>query len=89
MKLFVVLSDNGSLRAGTATRQSLDKLKASGGFEEVNHGEDFLNALSSEENVFFLPKDAQDIESLYDETSVFSISYHKKESLQQAYTKTL
>ena len=86
MKSFVILSDNGSLRAGTATRQSLDKLKANG-FEEVHHSEDFLNALSSEENVFFLPQGEQDIESLYDETSVFSLSYHKKESLQQAYAK--
>ena len=83
---FVILSDNGSLRAGTATRQSLDKLKANG-FEEVHHSEDFLNALGSEENAFFLPQGVQDIENLYDETSVFSISYHKKESLQQAYAK--
>ena len=50
---FVILSDEGSLRAGNTTRQNLDKLKANG-FEEVNHSEDFLNALSNEENVFFL-----------------------------------
>ena len=31
----------------------------------------------------------QDIESLYDETNVFSISYIKKESLLRAYAKTL
>ena len=87
MKLsFVILSDNGSLKAGNTTRESLAKLKANG-FEEVNYTEDFLNALSSEENAFFLPKDAQDIESLYDECNVFSLSYHKKESLLQAYAK--
>ena len=51
---FVILSDEGSLRAGTATRQSLNKLKAAG-FTPINHSEDFLNALSNEENVFFLP----------------------------------
>ena len=87
MKLFVILSDNGLLRAGNTTRQSLDKLKAN--FEHVNHVEDFLNALSNEENAFFLPQNAQDIESLYDECNVFSISYIKKESLLQAYAKTL
>ena len=87
MKLFVILSDNGLLKAGNTTRQTLDKLKAN--FEQVNHGEDFLNALSNEENAFFLPKNEQDIESLYDETNVFSISYIKKESLLQAYAKTL
>ena len=87
MKLFVILSDNGLLKAGNTTRQSLDKLEAN--FEQVNHGEDFLNALSNEENAFFLPENEQDIESLYDETNVFSISYNKKESLLQAYAKTL
>ena len=87
MKLFVILSDNGLLKAGSVTRRSLDKLEAN--FEQVNHGEDFLNALSNEENAFFLPKNAQDIESLYDETNVFSISYIKKESLLRAYAKTL
>ena len=88
MKLFVVLSDNGLLKAGNTTRQSLDKLKDNG-FEQVNHSEDFLNTLSSGENAFFLPKDTREIESLYDETNVFSISYNKKESLLQAYAKTL
>ena len=87
MKLFVILSDNGLLKAGNTTHQTPDKLKAN--FEQVNHGDDFLNALSNEENAFFLPKNEQDIESLYDETNVFSISYSKKESLLQAYAKTL
>ena len=82
---FVILSDNGLLKAGNTTRQGLDKLKST--FEEVNHGEDFLNAMSNEENVFFLPKNAQDVESLYDECNVFSISYIKKEKLLQAYIK--
>ncbi len=88
MKLFVILSDNGLLKAGNTTRQSLAKLKASG-FEQVRHSEDFLNALSNEETVFFLPQGEQDIESLYDECNVFSLSYSKKESLLQAYAKTL
>ena len=86
MKLFVILSDNGLLRAGNTTRRSLDKLKASG-FEQVRHGEDFLNALSNEENVFFLPAGVQDIESLYDETNISSLSYFKKEKILQAYIK--
>ena len=86
MKLFVILSDEGSLRAGNTTRRSLDQLKDNG-FEEVNHGEDFSCALSNGENAFFLPKDAQAIESLYDETSAFSISYSKKEAILQAYAK--
>ena len=88
MKVFVILSDNGLLRAGNTTRQNLDTLKANG-FTPINHSEDFLNALSNEENAFFLPKNEQDIESLYDEANVFSISYTKKESLLQAYAKTL
>ena len=84
MKLsFVILSDNGSLKAGNTTRESLAKLKANG-FEEVNYTEDFLNALSSEENAFFLPKDAQDIENLYDETNISSLSYFKKEQIVRA-----
>ena len=56
MKLFVVLSDNGLLRAGTATRQSLDKLKKANGFEQVNYSDVFLNALINDENDFFLPQ---------------------------------
>ena len=88
MKLFVILSDNGLLKAGNTTRQSLDKLEANG-FTSVSYSEDFLNALSNEENVFFLPKNAQDIESLYAENNAFSISYIKKESILQAYAKTL
>ena len=88
MKVFVILSDNGLLKAGNTTRESLAKLKANG-FTPINHSEDFLCALADAENVFFLPQGEQDIESLYDETNVFSISYIKKESLLQAYAKTL
>ena len=65
MKLFVILSDNGLLKAGTTTREGLDKLKANG-FTPVSYSEDFLTALSNTENALFLPKDAQDIENLYD-----------------------
>ena len=88
MKLFVILSDNGLLKAGNTTHQTLDKLKANG-FTPVSYNEDFLCALADEENAFFLPKNEQDIESLFDECNVFSISYIKKESLLQAYAKTL
>ena len=86
-KLFVVISDNGLLRAGNATRQSLGKLKANG-FEQVNHAEDLLNALGNAEDAFFLPKEAKDIESLYDETNISSLSHYKKEVILQAYAKT-
>ena len=86
MKVFVILSDEGLLKAGNTTRQNLDKLKANG-FEEVHHSEDFLCALADGENVFFLPQGEPDIESLYDECNVFSLSYSKKESLLQAYAK--
>ena len=86
MKLFVILSDNGLLKAGTTTRGGLDKLKANG-FTPVKYSDDFLNALSNGEDIFFLPKDAQEIESLYDVTNGFSLSYFTKESLLQAYTK--
>ena len=81
---FVILSDEGSLRAGNTTRQSLAKLKANG-FEQVNYSEDFLCALADGENAFFLPKNEQDINRLYDECNVFSLSYSKKEKLLQAY----
>ena len=81
---FVILSDEGSLRAGNTTRQSLAKLKANG-FGQVNYSEDFLCALADGENVFFLPKNEQDIESLYDEYNVCSLSYFKKEKLLQTY----
>ena len=86
MKLFVILSDEGLLKAGNTTRESLAKLKANG-FTPINHSEDFLNALSSEENAFFLPAGEPDIENLYDETNISSLSYSKKESLLQAYAK--
>lgn len=86
MKLFVILSDEGSLRAGNTTRQGLDKLKSH--FVEVHHSEDFLNALSDAENAFFVPQGVQDIESLYDETNMFSINYYKKEAILHAYAKT-
>ena len=81
---FVILSDNGSLRAGNTTREGLDKLKAND-FTPVSCGEDFLCALADAENVFFLPKNEQEIESLYDETNVFSLSHARKEAILQAY----
>ena len=82
--VFAIISDEGSLRAGNTTRQSLAKLKANG-FEQVNYSEDFLCALADGENAFFLPQHEQDIERLYDECNTFSLSYSKKEKLMQAY----
>ena len=84
MKLFVILSDNGSLRAGNTTRQSLDKLKDNG-FEQINHSEDFLNTLSSGENAFFLPQNKNDIECLYDETNIYSLPFSTVELLLNRY----
>ena len=83
---FVILSDEGLLKAGNTTRQNLDKLKANG-FTPINHSEDFLCALADDENVFFLPQGEPDIENLYDECNVFSLSYSKKEQIVRAYTK--
>lgn len=79
---FVILSDEGLLKAGNTTRESLNKLKASG-FEELRHSEDFLNCLNNAENVFFVPQGVQDIESLYDETNISSMSYSKKENISK------
>ena len=84
MKVFVILSDEGLLRVGNTTHQTLDKLKANG-FEQVNYSEDFLCALAVGENAIFIAENEQDIESLYDECNVFSLSYSKKEKLLQAY----
>ena len=84
MKLFVILSDEGLLRVGNTTHQTLDKLKANG-FEQVNYSEDFLCALAVGENAIFIAENEQDIESLYDECNVFSLSYSKKEKLLQTY----
>ena len=82
--VFAIISDNGSLRAGNTTRQSLDKLKDNG-FEQVNHSEDFLNTLSSGENAFFLPKNKNDIECLYDETNIYSLPCSTVELLLNRY----
>ena len=84
---FVILSDNGLLKAGNTTRESLAKLKANG-FTPVSYSEDFLCALADEEDVFFLPKGEMDIESLYDECNIFSLSYSKVDAILKAYAKT-
>ena len=86
--VFAIISDGGKLLGGVMPPAKVSTLKANG-FEQVNYSEDFLCALADGENAFFLPKNEQDIGSLYDETNVFSISYTKKESLLQAYAKTL
>ena len=82
--VFAIISDEGSLRAGNTTRQSLAKLKANG-FEQVNHSEDFLNALTNGEYAVFIAKNENDIECLYDETNIFSLSYHTVELLLNRY----
>ena len=82
--VFAIISDEGSLRAGNTTRQSLAKLKANG-FEQVNYSEDFLRALADSEYAVFIPKNEKDIECLYDETSIFSLSYPTVELLLNRY----
>ena len=82
--VFAIISDEGSLRAGNTTRQSLAKLKANG-FEQVNYSEDFLCALADSEYAVFIPKNEKDIECLYDETNIFSLSYHTVELLLNRY----
>ena len=81
---FVILSDEGSLRAGNTTRQGLDKIKANG-FTQVDHGEGFLCALAVGENAVFIAENEKDIECLYDETNIFSLSYHAVELLLNRY----
>ena len=81
---FVILSDEGSLRAGNTTRQSLAKLKANG-FEQVNYSEDFLCALADSEYAIFIAENEKDIERLYDETNICSLSYHTVELLLNRY----
>ena len=84
--VFAIISDGGVLKATNITRKKVDALKANG-FEQVYYGEDFLNALCTGEYAIFLPKNAEDIEGLYDETNVYSLIYTVKEKLLQAYTK--
>ena len=81
---FVIISDGGSLRAGNTTRQGLAKLKANG-FEQVNYSEDFLCALAVGEYAVFIAENEKDIECLYDETNIFSLSYHAVELLLNRY----
>ena len=81
---FVILSDEGLLRAGNTTRQNLAKLKANG-FEQVNCSEGFLCALAVGENAIFIAENEKDIECLYDETNIFSLSYHAVELLLNRY----
>ena len=82
--VFAIISDEGSLRAGNTTRQSLAKLKANG-FEQVNYSEDFLCALAVDENAIFIAENEKDIECLYDEANIFSLSYHAVEVLLGRY----
>ena len=84
MKLFTIISDAGLLKAGNIAKQKLDELKANG-FEKVNHGEDFLNTLTNGEYAVFIPESEEDIESLYDETNMYSLSYTSKERILHAY----
>ena len=84
---FVILSDAGSLRAGNTTLPSLDKLKANG-FEQVNYSEDFLCALADGEYAIFIAGNEKDIECLYDETNISSLSYRAVEVLLGRYRQS-
>ena len=82
--VFAIISDGGALKAGNVAKQKISTLEANG-FQRVNHGEDFLSALSNDEYAIFLPKSEEDIQALYDEANIFSISYGMKEKLLHAY----
>ena len=82
--VFAIISDAGLLKAGVMHETKVSTLKANG-FEHTYHGEDFLNALANCEYAIFLPESAEDIESLYDETNMFSLSYNTVELLLNRY----
>ena len=72
--VFAIISDGGKLLGGVMPPAKVSTLKANG-FEQVNYSEDFLCALADGENAIFLPKNEKDIECLYDETNISSLSY--------------
>ena len=82
--VFAIISDGGKLLGGVTHETKVSTLKANG-FEQVNYSEDFLCALADGENAVFVPKNKNDIECLYDETNIFSLSYHAVEVLLGRY----
>ena len=82
--VFAIISDGGKLLGGVMHETNVSTLKADG-FEQVNHGEDFLNALADSEYAIFIPENEKDIECLYDETNIFSLPYRTVEILINRY----
>lgn len=82
--VFAIISDGGKLLGGVVTHAKVSTLKDNG-FEQVNHSEDFLNALANHEYAIFIVKNEKDIECLYDETNMFSLPYRTIEILINRY----
>ena len=82
--VFAIISDGGKLLGGVMPPAKVSTLKANG-FEQVNYSEDFLCALADSEYAVFIPKNKNDIECLYDETNISSLSYHAVEVLLNRY----
>ena len=82
--VFAIISDGGKLLGGVMPPAKVSTLKANG-FEQVNYSEDFLCALADSQYAVFKKKKKNDIECLYDETNIFSLSYHAVEVLLGRY----
>ena len=82
--VFAIISDGGKLLGGVMPPAKVSTLKANG-FEQVNYSEDFLCALAVGEYAIFIAENEKDIECLYDETNIFSLSYHTVELLLNRY----
>ena len=82
--VFAIISDGGKLLGGVMPPAKVSTLKANG-FEQVNYSEDFLNALADSEYAIFIAENEKDIECLYDETNIYSLSYHTVELLLNRY----
>lgn len=83
-KVFTIISNGGKLLGGVTPETKVSTLKDNG-FEQVNHGEDFLNALANHEYAIFIPENEKDIECLYDETNIFSLPYRTVKILINRY----
>ena len=82
--VFAIISDGGKLLGGVMPPAKVSTLKDKG-FEQINHSEDFLNALADSEYAIFIAENEKDIECLYDETNICSLSYHAVEVLLNRY----
>ena len=82
--VFAIISDGGKLLGGVMPPAKVSTLKANG-FEQVNYSEDFLNALADSEYAIFIAENEKDIECLYDETNICSLSYYTVELLLNRY----